>query len=195
MINRCIVPVLCLALVLGSAAGSSFLNLYAQHQNSNQKHQRDYTLDELKNAHYFSEYLEKNDLEGARTNGLVNLESEKILGSKATHDFKSYAGYFTVDKQCNSNLYTWFFQNKVRTLFLRSTSFLLIRHLKADCLNQPNLATSPQCSFGPPERIKKLISTFFVCPPPRMHRLRFCCGCKVLLQIQAHPLFSLIVNF
>lgn len=123
MSNRLIVPVLCLALVLGPASGSMFKSLYDQHQNTNGRHQRDYKLDELKDPHYFSTYLANNDLEGARSNGRVDLESDEVLGVKGAGDFTSYAGYFNVNKACNSNLYTWFFQNKVRRFDERCLEF------------------------------------------------------------------------
>lgn len=110
---RLIVPALCLALVLGSASGSLFKNLYDQHQTPDQRYQRDYKLDELKEPHYFTKYLEKNDLEGARSNGRIDLESDEVLGVKGAGDFTSFAGYFNVNKACNSNMYAWFFQNKV----------------------------------------------------------------------------------
>ena len=178
MINRVIV--LCLALVLGSASGSVFRTLYANHQNSNQRHQRDFTLDELKNAHYFTKHLEASGPEAARRHGLVNMESDEVLGVKAAGDFTSYAGYFTVNKACNSNLYTWFFQNKVRHLsltngqLLDSTSFSIAYEFLF-------IGNHFSVHFGY-QRIEKLISFCFA---SRTHLHRCCCGYKVFTDLDS----------
>lgn len=101
---------LCLALVLLLAIGFMIKSFLDQNQTPDDK------LEELKEPHYFTSYLDKNDLEGARLEGRVDLEREGVLGVKGAGDFTSYAGFFNVNKDCNSNLYSWFFQNKVRHL-------------------------------------------------------------------------------
>ena len=114
--NRFLVSLLCLTLVFSFINGSLF-SLYAS---LNEKYQRDYKFDKLKEAHYFTKHLDNLDFESARSNGLVNLNSELFDAEKASAagNFVSYAGYFTVNKECNSNLYTWFFKNKVIFVWL-----------------------------------------------------------------------------
>lgn len=111
--NRFFVTLLCLT-VFSSANCSLFRSFYTRHQV--EKYQTDYELDELKEAHYFTEHLENNDLKAARFNGLVNLDDELQGSSVFANNFRSYAGYFTVNKECNSNLYAWFFKNMVSGL-------------------------------------------------------------------------------
>ena len=106
---------LCLTLVFTSTSCSLFRSFYTRHQN--EKYQRDYEFNQLKEPHYFTEYLEKNDLEGARSNGLVRLHDENELDAQFAN-FDAYAGYFNVNKECNSNLYTWFFKNRVIILII-----------------------------------------------------------------------------
>ena len=102
--------VLCFTLVFSFTNCSLFRSLYG-HQNESL--QRDY--DPLEEPHFYTKYLDKLDFEGARSNGLVNLNSELFDGGRAskTVSFNSYSGFYTVNKECNSNLYTWFFKNKV----------------------------------------------------------------------------------
>lgn len=113
--SRSLVSLLCLTLVFSYTSCSLFRTIYTG--NSNVKYQRDFKLDDLKEAHYFTDYLDRSDLEGARSNGLVDLSNEVVSeltnSSTLKTNFVSYAGYFTVNKQCGSNLYSWFFKNKV----------------------------------------------------------------------------------
>ena len=110
--SRILVPLLCLTLVFSFIDCSVFRKLY---ESQNEKYQRDYTLDELKEPHFYTKHLDNFDLKSARSNALVNLNSELFNAEKDSKadNFVSYAGYFTVNKECNSNLYTWFFKNKV----------------------------------------------------------------------------------
>jgi len=97
-----LVLALCLTVLLSSASCSLF-SMYARDRNN--KIQRDFAFDELKEAHYFTKYIDNHDLKSARQNGLVDFGVD-------SGNFESYAGYFTVNKLCNSNLYAWFFKNK-----------------------------------------------------------------------------------
>ena len=97
---------LCLILAISLNNCSSFGS------RQNEKLQRGYKLDR---SHFFTKYLDNHDIEGARSNDLVNLTSELFVAGRAFNpDFiTSYLGYYTVNKECNSNLYSWFFKNKV----------------------------------------------------------------------------------
>jgi len=100
---------LCLTLVF-SYTSCSLFSSYARVYN--QRIQRDYEYDLLKEPHYFTKHIENGDFESAKSLGLVDLNSEMFSTLANPTNFVSYAGYFNVNKDCNSNLYTWFFKNK-----------------------------------------------------------------------------------
>jgi len=108
MSNSLLVSLLCLTVLLSSASCSLFSRYARIH---NEKLQRDYQIDNLKEPHYFSSYLDQGDLAGARSNGLVDLSSEFDVGLTGSLPLQSFSGYFNVNKKCNSNLFTWFFKN------------------------------------------------------------------------------------